>query len=203
MYSMTRCGPTFCTAAPMPPTRKWSGRPKPSPPTNSSAPFPKGTTLASASGRLIGPAVRDADRAPAAVLRDPDLLLLDEATNALDAITEAEFQVALKKFASNRAVVVVAHKLSTVEVADHVIVLQNGRIAEQGHPAVLAQADGLFADMFSAAAPQQLKRSHAVGARATSNSSTSGRDPSGQTRRSRARRSIFAPSWADDATGNS
>ena len=102
-----------------------------------------------------------------ALLRDPDLLLLDEATNALDAITEAEFQVALKKFASNRAVVVVAHKLSTVEVADHVIVLQNGRIAEQGHPAVLAQADGLFADMFSAAAPQQLKRSHAVGARAT------------------------------------
>ncbi len=102
-----------------------------------------------------------------ALLRDPDLLLLDEATNALDAITEAEFQVALKKFASNRAVVVVAHKLSTVEVADHVIVLQNGRIAEQGHPAVLAQADGLFADMFSAAEPQQLKRSHAVGARAT------------------------------------
>jgi ATP-binding cassette, subfamily B, bacterial MsbA len=102
-----------------------------------------------------------------ALLRNPDLLLLDEATNALDANTEAELQATLKKFASNRAVVVVAHRFSTVEIADHVIVLANGRIAEQGRPAVLASAGGLFADMFSAAPSQQLERSLAAGAGAT------------------------------------
>jgi subfamily B ATP-binding cassette protein MsbA len=98
-----------------------------------------------------------------AFLRDPDLLLLDEATNALDPSTEAEFQATLKKFASNRAVVVVAHRFSTVEIADHVIVLQNGQIAEQGRPATLARSNGLFAEMFGAAYSKRTERSLAEG----------------------------------------
>ncbi len=85
-----------------------------------------------------------------ALLRDPDLLLLDEATNALDANTEAEFQLTLKTFARKGAVVIVAHKLSTIQIADHVIVLQNGRVVEQGPPAMLARAAGPFAKMFIA-----------------------------------------------------
>jgi subfamily B ATP-binding cassette protein MsbA len=97
-----------------------------------------------------------------ALLLNPDLLLLDEATNALDANTEAEFHTTLKKFASNRTVVIIAHRLSTVEIADYVIVLQKGRIAEQGLPAVLGRADGLFADMFSTAPSQHLQHSSAA-----------------------------------------
>lgn len=79
------------------------------------------------------------------VLRDPDLLLLDEATNALDNETEREFQLALRRYAQGRTVVVIAHRLSTVEEADQVIVLDDGRLVESGPPAVLLKARGAFA----------------------------------------------------------
>jgi subfamily B ATP-binding cassette protein MsbA len=83
-----------------------------------------------------------------ALLRDPELLVLDEATNALDATTEAAFQATLVDFSRRKAVVVVAHKLSTIEIADHVIVLEDGRIVEQGTPAALAAQSGPFTRMF-------------------------------------------------------
>jgi subfamily B ATP-binding cassette protein MsbA len=79
------------------------------------------------------------------ILRDPDLLLLDEATNALDNETEREFQLALRRYAQGRTVVVIAHRLSTVEEADQVIVLDDGRLVETGPPAVLLKARGAFA----------------------------------------------------------
>jgi subfamily B ATP-binding cassette protein MsbA len=87
-----------------------------------------------------------------ALLRDPDILLLDEATNALDTLTERAFQQTLKRFAESRAVVVVAHRLSTVLSADVALVLEDGKIVERGHPGQLLEAKGLFASMFSAAA---------------------------------------------------
>ena len=79
------------------------------------------------------------------VLKGPDLLLLDEPTNALDPETEQAFQAALETFSRGRTVIVIAHRLSTVQSADHVIVLEAGRLAEMGSPAELLARPGRFA----------------------------------------------------------
>ncbi|RAJ74058.1 ATP-binding cassette subfamily B protein [Chitinophaga dinghuensis] len=67
-----------------------------------------------------------------AVYREPDLLLLDEATNALDAENELVIMSNLKQFAKGRTLVIVAHRLSTIRFADNIVVFDNGRIAESG-----------------------------------------------------------------------
>jgi subfamily B ATP-binding cassette protein MsbA len=87
-----------------------------------------------------------------ALLRNPTLLVLDEATNALDGATERAFQATLASFARDRAVIVVAHKFSTVAIADQILVLHDGRLIEQGPPTTLLKANGLFARMFGACA---------------------------------------------------
>ena len=79
------------------------------------------------------------------ILRNPDVLLLDEATNALDNETEREFQSALARYAKGRTVIVIAHRLSTVEAADQVVVLEAGKVVEIGPPARLLRARGAFA----------------------------------------------------------
>jgi ATP-binding cassette, subfamily B, bacterial MsbA len=84
-----------------------------------------------------------------ALIRDPDILILDEATNALDTLTERAFQEALTHFAHRRLVFIVAHRLSTIENADRVIVLEAGRIVEKGTPGTLIAADGAFSRLFS------------------------------------------------------
>ena len=83
-----------------------------------------------------------------ALLRNPQLLILDEATNALDAATESVFQTSLKAFAREKTVIVVTHKHTTVAIADQVLVLHDGRLAEHGPPRALLQAGGVFARMF-------------------------------------------------------
>jgi ABC-type multidrug transport system fused ATPase/permease subunit len=100
-----------------------------------------------------------------AFLRDPALLVLDEATNALDAATENVCRAALETFARDKLVVVVAHRYSTVASADLVIVLRDGRIVEQGPPATLLRTGGSFAQMF-ASGQTDLSESSAVGVRA-------------------------------------
>jgi subfamily B ATP-binding cassette protein MsbA len=79
------------------------------------------------------------------ILRDPDILLLDEATNALDSESERAFQEALDMYARGRTVVVIAHRLATVANADQVIVLEGGRVLESGPPAALLRSEGQFA----------------------------------------------------------
>ena len=83
-----------------------------------------------------------------ALVRDPDVLVLDEATNALDSLSEHVVQEALRALKGTRTILVVAHRLSTIVHADHVVVLDGGHVVEQGTPAELLGRDGLFARLY-------------------------------------------------------
>ena len=83
------------------------------------------------------------------ILRNPDILMLDEATNSLDVEAERAFQLALEQYAHKRTVVVIAHRLTTVQRADQIIVMENGRVMEAGPPERLLDNKGHFARMYS------------------------------------------------------
>ncbi|MGX7927409.1 ABC transporter transmembrane domain-containing protein [Tsuneonella sp. HG094] len=80
-----------------------------------------------------------------AILRDAPILLLDEATSALDAESERLVQDALERLMADRTTLVIAHRLATVRAADRIVVMDEGRIVEQGSHGVLATAGGLYA----------------------------------------------------------
>ncbi|MHA3790188.1 ABC transporter transmembrane domain-containing protein [Sphingomonas sp. YL-JM2C] len=80
-----------------------------------------------------------------AILRDAPLLLLDEATSALDAESERLVQDALDRLMKERTTIVIAHRLATVRAADRIIVMDQGRIVEQGDHATLSAQGGLYA----------------------------------------------------------
>ncbi len=82
-----------------------------------------------------------------ALLKDPPILILDEATSALDAESEAIIQDALDHLVKNRTAFVIAHRLSTVVHADHIIVLKAGHIVEQGRHAALMEDGGYYASL--------------------------------------------------------
>ena len=79
-----------------------------------------------------------------AFIRDPRILVLDEATNSLDLISEGVVQDALEQFGRDRTVLIVAHRISTIERADKIIVLDSGTVVESGTLTQLSAADGLF-----------------------------------------------------------
>ena len=80
-----------------------------------------------------------------AILKNPPLLLLDEATSALDAESERMVQAALESAMSGRTTLVVAHRLATVQRANRIIVMDHGRIVEQGTHETLVAANGIYA----------------------------------------------------------
>lgn len=84
------------------------------------------------------------------VLADPRVLILDEATSSLDVPTERLVQRALCTILADRTAIIIAHRLSTVEIADRVLVLQHGRVVEDGSPADLVAGQGRYADLHRA-----------------------------------------------------
>jgi ATP-binding cassette subfamily B protein len=80
-----------------------------------------------------------------AILRDAPLLLLDEATSSLDAESETLVQKALERLMQARTTLVIAHRLATVLTCDRILVMDHGRIVEEGTHARLAAAGGLYA----------------------------------------------------------
>ncbi|MFF3640575.1 ABC transporter ATP-binding protein [Streptomyces sp. NPDC002564] len=85
-----------------------------------------------------------------ALLADPAVLILDEATSSLDIPGERAVQRAMDTVLRGRTAVVIAHRLSTVEIADRVLVMEHGRIVEDGSPAELIASTGSFADLHRA-----------------------------------------------------
>jgi ATP-binding cassette subfamily B protein len=80
-----------------------------------------------------------------ALLADPRIIVLDEATSSIDTVTETRVQRALETLLRGRTAFVVAHRLSTIRKADLVLVLDHGRIVERGNHETLLKANGLYA----------------------------------------------------------
>jgi ATP-binding cassette subfamily B protein len=89
-----------------------------------------------------------------AFLADPPVLILDEATSSLDPRTEALVEDAMRRLYAGRTTIVVAHRLSTAQQADRVLVIDDGRLVEDGHHSDLVRRDGAYAALYGKWAPE-------------------------------------------------
>jgi ATP-binding cassette, subfamily B, bacterial len=84
-----------------------------------------------------------------AIIKDAPILILDEASSALDSITETKINGSVLKTGKKQTILIISHRLSTVLSADKIIVLENGTIAEQGgHADLLENSNGVYARLF-------------------------------------------------------
>jgi ATP-binding cassette, subfamily B, bacterial MsbA len=105
-------------------------------------------------GQLLSGGQRQRIALARALIREPDILILDEATNAVDNVTESAIQETLDSLAGRLTLVVIAHRFTALRQTDWVVVLEGGRVAEAGPPAVLAQAGGALTRLLQAAAAE-------------------------------------------------
>jgi ATP-binding cassette subfamily B protein len=91
-----------------------------------------------------------------AIVKDPRVLILDDATSSVDASTEAEIKKALRELMRDRTTFIIGHRLSTVALADEIVVLERGRIAARGtHDELLEQSD-LYREIVEKGMPEQV-----------------------------------------------
>ena len=111
--------------------------------------FPEGLdTLVGERGTQLSGGQRQRIAIARAVLKNPKILILDEATSSLDSESERLVQDALEKLMKCRTSIVIAHRLSTIRQADHILVIQEGRIVEQGtHEQLLQLTNGLYKNL--------------------------------------------------------
>jgi ATP-binding cassette subfamily B protein len=84
-----------------------------------------------------------------AMLKDSPILMLDEATSSLDSISESYIQDAFNELMKGKTTIVIAHRLSTIQKMDRIIVLDNGKIVEEGTHKKLLESNGLYADLWN------------------------------------------------------
>ena len=84
-----------------------------------------------------------------AMLRKPEIMVLDEATSALDNIAERKVQEAINNISKYTTVVVIAHRLSTIQNADKILVIEDGKIAEEGHHETLLSKKGVYYSLYN------------------------------------------------------
>ena len=83
-----------------------------------------------------------------AILKDPDILILDEATSSLDADSERQVQQALEILMQNRTSIIIAHRLSTIRNADKIVVIDKGEVREMGtHDDLIAKENGIYRNL--------------------------------------------------------
>jgi len=104
-------------------------------------------TLVGDRGALLSGGQRQRISIARAILKDTPVLVLDEATSALDTESERHIQAALARLQSGRTTLVIAHRLSTVEQADEIVVMDEGAIVERGTHATLLARDGVYAQL--------------------------------------------------------
>ncbi|HBT7622285.1 TPA: ATP-binding cassette domain-containing protein, partial [Klebsiella pneumoniae] len=82
------------------------------------------------------------------LLTDPEVLILDEATSNVDTVTESKIQRAMEAIVAGRTSFVIAHRLKTILNADHIIVLKDGKVIEQGNHHELLHQKGFYAELY-------------------------------------------------------
>jgi ATP-binding cassette subfamily B protein len=91
-----------------------------------------------------------------AIVKDPRVLILDDATSSVDASTEAEIKKALRELMRDRTTFIIGHRLSTVALADEIVVLERGRIAARGTHDELLEESGLYREIVEKGMPEQV-----------------------------------------------
>lgn len=113
--------------------------------------LPKGyDTCIGENGLMLSGGQRQRIAIARAILKDAPILILDEATSALDSESEQYIQAALEQVMKNRSTLVIAHRLSTIRRADKIVVMQHGRIVEQGTHQDLVDLEGYYAQLYRA-----------------------------------------------------
>jgi ABC-type multidrug transport system fused ATPase/permease subunit len=101
------------------------------------------------SGKALSMGQRQLVALARVLLQNPSIIVLDEATASIDPLTEAQIQEGLDVVLEQRTAIVIAHRLSTIKSADRIIVLNQGRIVEEGNHNALMQSGGHYAELYN------------------------------------------------------